>query len=389
MVVKVPENKLIPTLPLRLNYILWLEDVLKTFDFDKDKIRGIDIGCGVSCIYGLLCAKKNGWEMFATELDTESISLARENVTKNGFVNDIHIIEQTETDDLFKFVKEISGLTDIHFSMCNPPFYDDSEEISNRTGTRDLPRSINTGTDREISVEGSEVSFVRKMIDESLVLKDRVKIYTSMLGKKSSLGLVKNYLREKGITNFITTEFCQGRTTRWGIAWSHVTGLYLNKVPKYERKNMKKPTGHSVSFVFRKEKTCKNLEQIETMLKKLFSHLKLTVVLHEQEDDKSLWEISAKTNTWSHQRRKRRLAEKGESEPLEKKGDTPEIPFQELVKEVKEKEENLEPFLVFSACLKEIPEAFHLELGYLEGTVGKDGVNQVLQYIKNNHSKYL
>ena len=41
-----------------------------------------------------------------------------------------------------------------------------------------------------------------------------------MVGKKSSLSKLKQYLREKQVTNMATTEFCQGRTMRWAIAWT-------------------------------------------------------------------------------------------------------------------------------------------------------------------------
>lgn len=42
-----------------------------------------------------------------------------------------------------------------------------------------------------------------------------------MLGKKSSLGHLKDYLfSEKKITNVSETQFCQGHTMRWGLAWS-------------------------------------------------------------------------------------------------------------------------------------------------------------------------
>lgn len=37
-----PVNRLIPTLPLRLNYILWIEDILSSFGI-KDA-SGVDIG---------------------------------------------------------------------------------------------------------------------------------------------------------------------------------------------------------------------------------------------------------------------------------------------------------------------------------------------------------
>ena len=69
---------------------------------------------------------------------------------------------------------------------------------------------------------GGEVAFVSKMIEESLVLRDRVQWYTSMLGKHSSVEVLVNKLREKGVSNYGVTEFVQGnKTRRWGIAWSY------------------------------------------------------------------------------------------------------------------------------------------------------------------------
>lgn len=42
-----------------------------------------------------------------------------------------------------------------------------------------------------------------------------------MLGKKESLVELKKYLvEEKNITNVTETQFCQGHTMRWAIAWS-------------------------------------------------------------------------------------------------------------------------------------------------------------------------
>lgn len=38
-----PLDKLVPTLPLRLNYILWVEDILETAGLTSN-ITGIDIG---------------------------------------------------------------------------------------------------------------------------------------------------------------------------------------------------------------------------------------------------------------------------------------------------------------------------------------------------------
>lgn len=68
---------------------------------------------------------------------------------------------------------------------------------------------------------GGEVEFVSRMIDESLRLRERVRWYTSMLGKLSSVHILIEKLIQCGNRNYAVTEFVQGsRTRRWAIAWS-------------------------------------------------------------------------------------------------------------------------------------------------------------------------
>ena len=78
---------------------------------------------------------------------------------------------------------------------------------------------------------GGEVGFITRLIEESLSLRDRVRWYSSMLGKLSSVSTLvqklKDYnvltfpfLSNRKIENYALTEFVQGTTRRWGIAWS-------------------------------------------------------------------------------------------------------------------------------------------------------------------------
>jgi hypothetical protein len=67
---------------------------------------------------------------------------------------------------------------------------------------------------------GGEVVFVSRMVDDSIRLRERVRWYTSMLGRKQSLRELLAKLRQAGVHNVRSTEFCQGKTTRWGVAWS-------------------------------------------------------------------------------------------------------------------------------------------------------------------------
>jgi 23S rRNA (adenine1618-N6)-methyltransferase len=110
----------------------------------------------------------------------------------------------------------------IDFSMCNPPFYESKAEMLASAMTKQRPAfSACTGSETEMVTKGGEVAFVSKMIDESLVLRDRVQWYTSMLGKFSSVAIIIEKLRANQIGNYAATEFIQGnKTRRWGIAWS-------------------------------------------------------------------------------------------------------------------------------------------------------------------------
>lgn len=43
-----------------------------------------------------------------------------------------------------------------------------------------------------------------------------------MVGRKTNLKTLTSKLREVGVTIVKTTEFVQGQTGRWGLAWSFV-----------------------------------------------------------------------------------------------------------------------------------------------------------------------
>jgi hypothetical protein len=69
---------------------------------------------------------------------------------------------------------------------------------------------------------GGEIDFIKRIVNESLSIRSRIRWYTSMVGKKSSLKMIVRYLKEQHIDNYVTTELVQGRTHRWVIGWSFV-----------------------------------------------------------------------------------------------------------------------------------------------------------------------
>lgn len=83
--VDLPLDRLIPAIPLRVNYILWLEDILN----GEQSETILDVGAGSSCIYGLLGAKKNNWKMVAAEIDEKNFLFAEKNVRQNNLSQNI------------------------------------------------------------------------------------------------------------------------------------------------------------------------------------------------------------------------------------------------------------------------------------------------------------
>lgn len=92
--VNIPLDRLIPSIPQRLNYILWLEDIIeKCIDDDEFKagrLDLIDLGTGASCVFPLVSARTNDdWHFLATELDDYSLVCARQNCESNNLSNRI------------------------------------------------------------------------------------------------------------------------------------------------------------------------------------------------------------------------------------------------------------------------------------------------------------
>ena len=92
--VEIPEGRLVPTLPMRLNYLLWIEDLLadiykRSPTQDKDVI-GFDIGTGCCAVFPLLGTRLNAnWHFLASEIDDINYEYSVKNIVKNSLQNKI------------------------------------------------------------------------------------------------------------------------------------------------------------------------------------------------------------------------------------------------------------------------------------------------------------
>lgn len=363
-----PVDKLTPTLPLRLNYILWIEDLVDYAGLRTDVV-GIDIGTGASCIYPLLAVRNNtNWKIFALELDVVNFNHAQQNINMNNLQDQIIIVLQHQNESrIFKALLEKENRT-FTFCMCNPPFFrseKDALEGKNRTGKRKAPKSLVVGSPLELVCDGGEYEFVKRIIDESLSIRESIRIYSSMLGHKSTLVDLVSYLKEQNINNFTSTVFCQtGKTMRWGLAWTFCEEFQLSTF-KDHTMILEKPSlnvKNILNYEIPNEKF--SFENSIEKLKDIFTTLKIGIKVIETADKKCHhWELSASENTWSNQRRKKRALMRNTLPSSQE----PKTDFKlKLSLEIRAEE-------TFS----------HLQLLYVAGNADKDCTNQILQYVKN------
>ncbi|XP_044015193.1 U6 small nuclear RNA (adenine-(43)-N(6))-methyltransferase, partial [Aphidius gifuensis] len=315
--VDIPDDKLIPVLPLRLNYIHWIEDLLEHANV-KNNIVGIDIGTGAICIYPILCSKLFGWKMIGTEIDETSVSSAINNVKKNNLDNLITVEHADHNIILNKSLIDNNNNNSYLFTMCNPPFFNNNQ-LMFKKNKKKPPRNASTGNNNELFIDGGECKFVLNIINESIILSTNIKIYTTMLGQKSSLIYFRKEFKNKNIDNYTWTEFCQGYTKRWGLAWTFLSKdvLNLQTAPvireKNDRKSLNKKSKDkfSVEFTFPLDDKWTDFELIIKSLKQWIQELKIEMKeLKLKNDSSNSWVCNLKTyeDTWSHARRKRRLA---------------------------------------------------------------------------------
>ncbi|KAI2975231.1 hypothetical protein CBS147323_1101 [Aspergillus niger] len=227
--VEIPENRLCPPVPNRLNYILWLQDLLDTTgdeyrdNYDPDReVIGLDIGTGCCSIYPLLgCSMRPHWRFVATDIDKDNIRTSRDTISKNKLDSRIEIIQTDPKDELIPLDTKLN-VDRLDFTMCNPPFYASRDELIASAEAKERPPfSACTGAEVEMVTTGGEIAFITRMIEESLRLRERVIWYTTMLGKLSSVSVLIETLLEHKNNNYAVTEFVQGnKTRRWAISWS-------------------------------------------------------------------------------------------------------------------------------------------------------------------------
>lgn len=433
--VDLPENSLVPTLTLRLNYLLWIQDLLSNqatqCQLASGGVTGLDIGTGASCIYPLLAAKHFNWKMIATESDQFNHDHAVKNLTNNKLSSEISIRKVGQDE----FIKDVLKSDEtVHFSMCNPPFFDEETKGGDCDNEPGKPNEMYTG--------GGEVTFVTRMASESKELGDRVAIFTTMLGHKSSLAPVKKMLDGLGVCSRASSELCQGKTMRWTVAWTFRPDIHLNKVKgtKAKKEKLKKVFSWSVEGGKHLPEEQQKATDLLKKIKEWLEEIQVNVVVTKETKHLCRARLTAAQATWRGQRRKRRAEKKSKeikdlmvnksqvdlglgnngSPGFAKFSEVADEPEKEdsdistvescLLEAMGEQENSLHPkenkedvsrecdIQTPSSLPDDAPEllcdlvirwtgpSVKLDMSFISGSAGKEGMHQLLQFLKNKQS---
>lgn len=304
-----PDNRLCPPIPNRLNYVLWIQDIVRATASDVSLIRGVDIGTGASVVYPLLaCRLEPTWQFVATDVDRDSLISARENVELNRLSDRVLITETSPSKPLL-FPLEEDTTSTYDFTMCNPPFYSSVEEMTQSAETKEFgPNAICTGAEVEMITPGGEVAFVSRIFMESLHHKARCRWYTSMLGKMISLHEIVSLLRGHQVDNYAITEFVQGQTRRWAIAWSFGTRRLPDACAR-----ISSPALQGImplrTTLYQSLSDISSSSLLSGILSQVLAGVDgVSVILDSSSSDDHVYLVQASANTWSRSARRRKVA---------------------------------------------------------------------------------
>lgn len=220
-----PGTYLCPPIPGRVDYLHYIADLLSESRMGLiprgEKITVLDIGVGANCIYPLLGSREYGWSFVGTEINLESIAIAKDLIEKNQLSHSIEIFHQKSPISIFEGLSK-----DLYFdvTMCNPPFHASHAEARKgssrkRENLRIKSKQLNFGgRENELWCPGGEVAFITRMIEESPKVKSRW--FTTLVSKQTSLPDIYKALNRFENVEVRTIPMGQGQKKSRIVAWT-------------------------------------------------------------------------------------------------------------------------------------------------------------------------
>ena len=228
----VPKNYLCPPIPGRADYLHYMADLLAQSNGGAipKEVNVLDVGVGANCIYPIIGSSVYGWHFMGSDVDDISIKSAQNIVQNNETLKGkIEIRKQENPDNIFTGI--ITKKDRFAFTLCNPPFHTSAEEASrgSQRKNRNLSKqktknsSLNFGGQaNELWCPGGEVAFIRKMITQSVVHRNKVLWFSTLVSKKENLKSIYKALKLVNPQDVKTIEMKQGQKVTRIVAWSFI-----------------------------------------------------------------------------------------------------------------------------------------------------------------------
>ncbi len=228
----IPAGYLCPPIPGRADYIHYVADLLASCANqiipNGKKIKVLDVGVGANCVYPIIGHQEYGWEFVGSEIDDTAINSAKNIANVNiALKNSIEIRLQPSKSAVFKNVIHKEEKFDL--TICNPPFHASAEEATevaqrkNRNlGNKNYSKPVLNfgGQSAELWIEGGEIGFLTKMIEESKQFKQQCFWFTSLVSKGENLPAIYAMLERADVTETRVSKMATGNKITRIIAWT-------------------------------------------------------------------------------------------------------------------------------------------------------------------------
>lgn len=235
----IPANYLCPPIPGRADYLHYLADLLGTTNGGEiprgKNIQGLDIGIGANAVYPLIGHREYGWRFVGADIDSAALENAQQILGANVGLSDvIELRLQKSPSAIFKDIIHKDEF--YQFTMCNPPFHGSLAEA--HAGTRRKWQNLGKNTGKithvkgssvklnfggqvaELYCEGGELTFVTRMVNESVQVKHQCVWFTALISKAANLPNVYRALKHVNALQVKTIEMAQGQKQSRMVAWT-------------------------------------------------------------------------------------------------------------------------------------------------------------------------
>jgi 23S rRNA (adenine1618-N6)-methyltransferase len=229
---QIPPGYLCPAVPGRLDYLLYLNDLLTQSHQGKKvpaaAVQLLDIGCGANLIYALLAAKALRWQAIGSDIDAIALQNAASLVEQNGLQRQLSLRQQANPQAIFHGVIQPGDYLDL--TLCNPPFHDSPEAAAAGSARKqrnlglEITAPLNfAGQANELWCEGGEPAFLRRMLAESKDFAHQVYWFSTLVSKQQHLPKLQQQLQQLGATQVQVITMAQGNKQSRILAWSFLT----------------------------------------------------------------------------------------------------------------------------------------------------------------------